>query len=209
MTAYRSDAQVKLTYALTPDELLASVRAQTRKPVLAMVVPSLALVLGAVAALMLLRLPLGPGLAGGGLVAFATTLFVGWAFQGTRRNLQRRASDFATIRLEATEDAFEVHGAESGKRIAWSLVLGWRETADAFLVFVDTGRFHLVPKRAFGGAEAITTFRRLLEDRVPPGGLARLEVERRSAWLPFTVAVAILAVLLGTLVEAVLAAVVL
>lgn len=205
MTAYRSDAQVKLAFALGQDELMRAVRSQTRRAMVRVVVPVLTLVLAAVTGLMLLRLPLVPGLVAAGVVSTLVIAFVAKSLGGTRRLIERRAGDLASITVEATEDALDIRGGESGKRIAWSLVLGWRETDEGFLLFVDAGRFHLVPKRAFPSPESITTFRRLLEDRVVPGGLAKLEAERGRAWLPFTVAVAIVAVLLGTLVEALVA----
>ncbi|MCA9608012.1 MAG: YcxB family protein [Myxococcales bacterium] len=208
MSAYRSDAHVKLSFALERDELLRAVRSQSRRVMLRMVVPVLVAVLGAVSALMLVRLPLVPGLLASAVVCSIVVAFVVKSLGGNRRLLERRALDLASIHLEATEEALDIRGGESGKRIAWSLVLGWRETDEGFLLFVDTSRFHLVPKRAFPGPESITAFRRLLEDRVVPGGLAKLEAERGRAWLPYTFAVTLIAVLIGTLVEALVAVVI-
>lgn len=202
MSAYRTETQVKLAYEVAREEYLRAVRVDLSAALVRAVLPGIFLVLATIGGLMALRLALGPWLLANGVVLVVVGALVVSSLRGTRRALDRRWQDLRTMRLEATEDGLEVHGGESGKRIAWPLVVSWRETEEAFHLFVDNMRFHLIPKRAFPGPESITVFRRLLEDRVPPNGEARRAAARRRAWVPFVVIVGIFAVIVATAVEA-------
>ncbi len=202
MSAYRTESHVKLAYEVTREEYVRAVRMDLPGTLVRAVLPGIFLVLATIAGLMALRLALGPWLLANGVVLFVVGALVVSSLRGSRRALDRRWQDLSTMRVEATEDALEVHGGESGKRIAWALVVAWRETDEAFHLFVDPLRFHLIPKRAFPGPETTTALRRLLEDRVPAGGEARRDAARRRAWVPFVVIVGIFAVIVATAVEA-------
>ena len=200
VSAYRTDGTLTLSFtAEREDYRRAMGLGQALATGLAWVTPSWMLV----CALLILHLPHPAGLiASGGLA-----LFVGWlVWFAARHNWKRLAAlvsdaDRREQRYQLTDDAFEVHNRVSGKKIAWELVMHWRETDDDFLIYVNQGAAHLIPKRILADEE--TALRRILRQRVSADGEASLERHERAAHRNFATRVTVLIVSLGTLLEAI------
>ena len=202
MTAYRKETHVKLAYELEQEDFLRAI-ARQRNGELQKVAPGLAVVLGIVWAGLLWRLPVVGALVGGGAVSAFVLWLVWWALRSSRRVVIREGwEDRRHQRFEASDEAFAIHDRVSGKRISWDLVVHWQETETDFYVFVDGANYHLIPKRVLGGSEVETALRRVLEDRVPEGGAARLAQAKKGSWLPFVTYAGVVALLLGTAAEA-------
>ncbi|MCB9597227.1 MAG: YcxB family protein [Sandaracinaceae bacterium] len=202
MSAYRNEGHVKLSYTIEREDLLEAVRAQRQGSVLRSIgPPSVALVV-VLSLPMFHRLPLVAAALASGFVATMMALLVIAAIRAGRQRLDRDWEERRAHRLEVTEEAFEIHDATSGKRIAWELVTHWRETPREFLLYVEPHLFHVIPKRLLPSAEVQTNLRRLFEDRVLPGGEARLAAAARGSWVPFMTFVAILLTLCAAGAEA-------
>ncbi|MBX3270634.1 MAG: YcxB family protein [Sandaracinaceae bacterium] len=201
MSAYRTEARVARALELSRQDYVAAIRGQLRPLLWRVVAPWVAAVVALCTGLMMARLTLGVALGAGGLVAALVAIVAVWALSGATRHLDRRLDDAREVHLDVSEEAFAIRDRSASLRVAWPLVIAWRETQDALLVYADASRFHVLPKRLLS-REEITVLRRLLEERVPPGGEARLAAAARGAWGPFALYLATLAVLWAALVEA-------
>jgi len=203
VSAYRSEAHVKLAYELELEDLAGAMRRAGRAATLRALVPPVALVTALVAGLLGWQLGWLTGvLAGVGIGAFGAWL-VWWALRVGLRTVRTRWDERKHQRFEATEDAFEIHNRTSGKRIAWDVLLHWTSTEQEILLYVDPQTFHVIPKRVFPSREVQTALERLLDDRIPEGGEAAIAANARGAYAPFVFIVSLLLVVLGTAVEAI------
>lgn len=201
MSAYRQDSKVRLTYEMRAAELQRGIRSQVDRPFRTSAMAT-GLLCSVAATLLILGSPTGGGLAAtAGFSLFAALVL--WSIRRKpRQQILERLGETFTQRLEADEDAFEIHAPDSGKRVPWDFILQWQETQDDFLLYIDAIHVHVIPKRIFPTPEVETTFRQLLQDRIPADGPARFRAAQRGKWLPGFIALGTLLLVLASILEA-------
>ena len=203
MSAYRAESVVRVDFTLEVEDFRRAGRDPEARRQLARIGLFLVVLVAACAGFVAAT----RGLAAGGLVGGGLALFLAWVARLTFRldpakRFGDRWEDIRHQKVEVTDEHFRVEDRTSHKRMTWDLVTHWAETEGYFLVYVDPGAYHLVPKRAFGSAEQATGFRQILADRVPAGGEARIATDRRGAIARLAFLFALLALLIGSLLEA-------
>ena len=203
MSAYRTEATIKLRYEHDLEELLDGGpplpwRRRYR------------LACGAILALVTVALVARHGLPGLVAAAVVGALTIGLLVRSTGRRAlaahYRRVWDhFRESFVEATDESLVFGNRITRSELAWELVLAWRETETYYHLFTSPRAYHAIPKRAFATPEQATAFRQLLASRVGRGGDAALEGRRGWLWLPFAVYLGTVALLLGALMEGALA----
>ena len=106
------------------------------------------------------------------------------------------------VSFEADEDGLAMGDDLSEERVAWELVLAWQEAESSFRIHTGPQAAHTIPKRVFTEDQR-TTLRRLLTDRVRPGGDAKIAAYKRTSWVPWAVYLVALTLVLMSCVEAV------
>ncbi|MCA9604189.1 MAG: YcxB family protein [Myxococcales bacterium] len=105
------------------------------------------------------------------------------------------------VELEATEDSLRLADRITDERVAWELVLFWREDDEAFHVYTAPSFRRVIPKRALPSAEQKTTLRRLLADGVKPGGEAAIRAAQAYAQVPTALYAVALSLVVGSVIE--------
>ena len=202
MSAYREDAIVRASYVLEADDVnrahAALLLRNHRFAALSVAVTVLGIAV-------LYLIAFSPSL------AFVMTLVVaapvGWFFQRSFGSADVAEAygeaweDRRHVELEVTEDELVVSDRLTSSRLAWEVVLHWRELDDAFHIYTSAERFHVVPKRAFATQEMLTTLRRLLSDRVAPGAEGAIARMKRAVWVPTAAYWVTATLVLGSLIE--------
>jgi hypothetical protein len=71
--------------------------------------------------------------------------------------------------LVASDDGIVIADAITSLNYHWPAIQKWGETGSLFLLFVSGLSFHMVPKRAFGSAGALDSFRQMLANATERG----------------------------------------
>lgn len=204
MSAYREESVVRLSYTIEADDLRAAwlpVRAGWFH-VMRLTVAATVALMGVVYVLTLAPVPAAVALALVGALSGYFALKAKVLADPTDA-YGERWEDHRHCTLEVTEDIFAIGNRVTESRIAWELVLHWRETQDAFLIYTSPSHFHVIPRRAFPKKELETTMRQLLTDRVAPGGDAAIAASERMGQIPLAAYYVVLTLVLGAFGEAI------
>ena len=185
MSAYRKESCVRLSYVLEEEDLERSAR-----PILEEWAHRGRLSIGATVALSgIVFIATMPAIAAtvALVVASATAAWYGTKVKIVRSAIARYGrtwEDRRHVEVEITEDLFRVTDRAGELRLAWEMILHWRETQDDFLIYTNPEAVHAIPKRAFSSAEQEVTLRQLLSDRVAAGGERAVSAGMRTLWMP-------------------------
>lgn len=205
MTAYREETSVRASWVLGDDEVDAAYRVEYDAWTHA---TRLALGAAAAAEGLVYVLTLSPGVAALGfalivavnvLLARLTTRRASIAQQYGAMWEDRRHEE-----VEVTEESLRFANRSHEETVDWELVVHWREDETAFHVYPSPAQDRVIPKRALANAEQQTALRRLLADRVKPGGEAEVRAARARNAVPTVVYALALSLLAGAMLEALL-----
>ena len=203
MSAYRKESLVRLSYHLEEDDLTVA-WLPARKAWIHATRLSVAATVAGVGAVYVFTLPPLAAVIMLVLLASSAAYFV----LEVKVTGDPMAAFFAhweerrRIRLEVTDDVFAIADGLYDSRLSWEVVLHFRETEQAFLVYVTPSQFHVIPKHVFPTPELITTMRQLLTDRVAAGGQSAIDASARTEWIPLAIYYGVFTLLLGGLFEA-------
>ena len=104
------------------------------------------------------------GVLGGVLATLGVRfLYVPWK---ARRVFRQQRSLQLPFELSWSEEGFVSRNEQGSYKTLWSDLVRWKENEQLFLLYISDAMFHILPKRAFPDAEAVSSFRELLRARI-------------------------------------------
>lgn len=204
MSAYREESTVRASWVLEGAELERAYRAEIGawRHAARLAIAGTVAAAGLVYVLTLAPVPAFVAFVAMGLVSL-------WVAKSTTRRRPIEESygasweDRRHVELEATEESLRLGDRISDERVAWELVLFWREDDEAFHIYTAPDHRRVIPKRALSSAEQATTLRQLLADRVRPGGEAAVNAAQAYTQVPTALYSVALALVVGSVIEGV------
>lgn len=104
------------------------------------------------------------GVLGGVLASLGVrSLYVPWK---AKRVFRQQRSLQLPFELSWTDEGLFSRNEQGSYNTLWSDFVRWKENDRLFLLYVSDVMFHILPKRVFPNAEALSSFRELLRSRI-------------------------------------------